>query len=145
MSETECISPILVAVLVTLDVQEEPLEATRARAKAANLSNVEFVRANLEVPGSSSLADNSQDIVLVANILFQSPKKSEIVHEAKRVLKDNGQLVMVEWKKGTKGLGPPDEMRLDEETTKQLVIHEGLTVQKEMPAGQFHFALISKK
>jgi len=131
--------------VTALDVQEEPLEATRARAKAAGLNNVEFVRANLEVLGSSSLSDSSQDIVIMANILFQSPKKTEVIQEAKRVLKSGGRLVMVEWKKGGGGLGPPDTMRLDEIAARQLLAQEGLTVEKTIPAGQFHFVLFSKK
>src|SRR3990167_7199549 len=64
-----------------LDIMESALDSVREKAKAAGLENIEMIRTNLEVVGSSGLADQSQDIVLLANILFQSDKKSDIVKE----------------------------------------------------------------
>src|SRR3989338_1534227 len=46
-----------------LDIQESALDNVRVKARAIGLENVETIRANLEVLGSSGLADNSQDIV----------------------------------------------------------------------------------
>src|SRR3990167_6996959 len=65
-----------------LDIQESALDNVRVKAKAVGLDNVETIRSNLEVLGSSGLADNSQDIVLLANILFQSEQKAEIIKES---------------------------------------------------------------
>src|SRR3989344_1723292 len=62
-----------------LDIMESALDSVRAKARAVGLENVEEIRTNLEVLGSSCLADQSQDIVLLANILFQPDKQSEII------------------------------------------------------------------
>src|SRR3989344_4977655 len=78
-----------------LDIQESALDNVRVKAKAAGLENVETARSNLEVPGSSGLADSSQDMVLLAHILFQSEQKKEIIREAVRVLKSGGMLVVI--------------------------------------------------
>src|SRR3989338_6359409 len=96
-----------------LDIQETSLDNVRVKARAVDLKNIETIRTNLEVVGSSGLPDNSQDIVLLANILFQSDKKAEIILEAKRALKNSGRLVLIDWKFGTGGFGPPDELRTD--------------------------------
>lgn len=128
-----------------LDIMETALDSVRAKAKSAELENVETIQTNLEVLGSSGLADQSQDVVLLANILFQSDKKSEIIRESKRVLKDGGSLIVVDWRKNTGGFGPPDSLRTDETAMRSLTTGEGLVFERDFNAGQFHFGMIFKK
>ena len=131
--------------VTALDVQEAPLDAVHGKAKAVGLANVDTVRADLEVLGSSGLPDSSQDMVLLANILFQSTKKKEILQEAKRVLKSGGILTVVDWKKNVKGFGPPNDLRTDEDTMRALVQEVGFTFQRAIDTGQFHFGLLFTK
>lgn len=128
-----------------LDIMETALDSVRAKAKSAELENVETIQTNLEVLGSSGLADQSQDVVLLANILFQSDKKSEIIRESKRVLKDGGSLIVVDWRKNAGGFGPPDSLRTDETAMRSLAAGEGLVFERDFNAGQFHFGMIFKK
>lgn len=128
-----------------LDIMESALESVKERAKTAGIENLETIWTNLEVLGGSGLADQSQDIVLLANILFQSDKKSDIVREAKRVLKDNGSLIVIDWKKGAGGFGPPDSLRTDDMAMRSLVVGEGLMFERIFDAGQFHFGMKFKK
>ena len=124
-----------------LDVQETALDNVRVKARAADVQNVETIRTDLEVAGSSGLPDNSQDAVLLANILFQSDKKSDIIREAVRVLKNGGRIILIDWKLGTGGFGPPDERRTDETAMRNLVVAERLTFEKSIDAGQFHYGM----
>lgn len=128
-----------------LDVQESALDSVRVKAKAEEIENIETVRANLEVVGSSSLTDSSQDMVLLANILFQSNQKAGIVKEANRVLKPGGILVVIDWKIGAGGFGPPDDLRTDEIAMRSLIMGENLIFEKEIDAGQFHYGLKFRK
>lgn len=142
-----------------LDIMETALDSVREKAKAVGLENIEAIRTNLEVLGSSGLSDQSQDVVLLANILFQSDKKSEIVREAKRVLKESGSLIIIDWKKsagamsdglptgqaGRQGFGPPDTLRTDEAAMRSLAVGEGLVFDRVFNAGQFHFGMIFRK
>lgn len=124
-----------------LDVQETALDSVRIKARAAGLKNIEMIRADLEVIGSSGLPDNSQDVVLLANILFQSDKKAEIIKEAKRILKNSGRLILIDWRLGTGGFGPPDARRTDETAMRTLVVGEGLIFERSIDAGQFHYGI----
>ena len=128
-----------------LDIQELSLDNVRVKAKAAGLENIETIRSNLEVPGSSSLPDISQDMVLLANILFQSEKKAEIIREAIRVLKSGGFLVVIDWKRSAGGFGPPDNLRTDEIAMRSLILGEGLVFENDIDAGQFHYGMKFKK
>lgn len=124
-----------------LDIQESALDNVRVKARAVNLENIETIRTNLEISGSSGLPDNSQDIVLLANVLFQSDKKAEIIREAKRVAKNGGRLILIDWKLGSGGFGPPDSMRTDEIAMSNLVLGDGLIFEKNIDAGQFHYGI----
>jgi ubiquinone/menaquinone biosynthesis C-methylase UbiE len=128
-----------------LDIMESALDSVREKARAAGLENIEAIRTDLEVLGSSGLADQSQDIVLLANILFQSEKKVEIIKEAKRVLKDGGSLIIIDWKKGAGGFGPPDSLRTDDMAMRSLAVGEGFMFDRSFDAGQFHFGMMFRK
>ncbi len=128
-----------------LDIQETALDNVRVKARTAGIKNIETIRTNLEVLGSSGLPDNSQDMVLLANILFQSDKKADVIKEAVRVLKSGGRIVLIDWKFGTGGFGPPDDLRTDETAMRNLVTGEGIAYEKAIDAGQFHYGMIFTK
>lgn len=128
-----------------LDIMESALDSVREKAKALGIENIETIRTNLEVLGSSGLSDQSQDVVLLANILFQSEKKSEIIREARRVLMSGGSLIIIDWKKDAGSFGPPDNLRTDETAMHSLAIAEGLTFERDFNAGQFHYGMLFRK
>lgn len=131
--------------IYALDVQESSLDSVRGKAKVAGVENIETIRANLEVLGSSGLGDNSQDVVLMANVLFQSTKKEEVFKEAQRILKSGGRVIVIDWGKGTGGFGPPDNLRTDDIAMQSLVTSLGFSFLKKIDAGKFHYGLTFKK
>ena len=49
--------------VTAIDVLPSAIEFVRALAKHEKLHNIEAVRADLDIPGSSKLSDDSQDVV----------------------------------------------------------------------------------
>ena len=128
-----------------IDVLESALDSVKSKAKVNNLNNIETIRADLEIVGSSGLFDDSQDVVLIANALFQANKKENIIKEARRVLKKGGSLILIDWKKGAGGFGPPNDLRMDDVAVKNLVDGVGFYFEKHIQAGKFHYGLIFRK
>lgn len=134
--------------VVALDVQPSAIEAVQSRAKHLKLENIQAVRANLEIHGGSKLPDTSQDAVFVANILWQTPKKSAIIAEAFRILKHGGTLAAVEWTPSSDrahSFGPPQEARIGRDELKRLFKIAGLASVSDFAAGAFHYGLLAKK
>ncbi|MEK7659316.1 MAG: methyltransferase domain-containing protein [Patescibacteria group bacterium] len=134
-----------VGQVMAVDILDTALETVRERASGAGIKNVQLVKANLEVIGSTFLADDSQDFVLLANVLFQNDQKLEIIKEAKRILRPVGKLVIVDWEKGVGGLGPPDEFRTPKESILGLASQEGLNYERDIIVDAYHFGMMFRK
>ena len=132
-------------VITAVDILDNALETVRAKVYASGLKNVHLVRANLEVIGSTFLADESQDFVLLATVLFQNDQKLEVVREAKRVLRPGGQLAIIDWEKNTGGLGPPDEYRTPKDSILNLASQEGFVYEKDIVVDAYHFGMMFRK
>ena len=130
--------------IFAIDILSQTLEAVRSKAKLEGLFNIKIVRGNLEKPNGSTLEDESCDMVFIANVLFQVPDKPGLINEAGRVLKKNGELVVVEWKPYI-ALGPQKERRLSEEELKQLVISKGFGEPIPIDTGSHHYGFVFKK
>ena len=130
--------------IFAIDVLESAIEGIRSRAKMEGLFNIRLIRGNLEKPGGSTLSDESCDMVMMANILFQAPDKTAVLNEAKRILKPGGRLVLVEWRPYI-GIGPKKEYRVTEEELKQMIGAAGFSNPEAIDAGSHHYGFIFLK
>jgi len=126
-----------------LDIQKAPLSALKGRMVLENITNVQLICCDLEKPRGSTLSNSSLDLVLVPNILFQAEDKNAIIKEAERVLKNNGELVIIEWlPQSSQG---PTEGRIPPEEIKKMAEKIGFKTKKELNAGIYHYGLVFKK
>lgn len=129
-------------IVSAVDVMQEPLQSVQAQAESMGLRNVHTIRADLEVLGGTKIPDNSQDVAVLATTLFQSQKKDAMLAEAVRMLKPGGVLLIVEWKKGAQGFGPPDHLRTDEQTMQALATAAGVRFERTVDAGMFYYGIL---
>lgn len=126
-----------------MDIQEEKLSALKGRLVHENISNVLTILCDLETPNGSTLMDDSFDIVLIPNVLFQAENKYAIIKEGKRILKIGGQLFIVDWLK--KGPFSPKEGMVSPDEIKKIANDIGLSLKKEFAAGDYHYGLLFAK
>jgi len=126
-----------------IDILEEPLSALRSKVNLEKIGNVRIVRSNVENKNGSTLANSSVDLVLMTNLLFQAGKKKEIFEEAKRILKSNGRVLVVDWKEDSPQ--GPQEGRVSEKEVKEIAKNAGLDIEKEFEAGIYHYGLALRK
>jgi ubiquinone/menaquinone biosynthesis C-methylase UbiE len=89
------------------------------------------------------IADNVIDFVILSNILFELDKRDEVLSEVKRVLKNGGYLLVVDWLE-FRNIGPKD-IAVPKEEVKQKLSELNLKLERELDLGNYHFALIFRK
>ena len=124
-----------------IDVVPEQLESVRSLAQMRNFNNIETRWTNLEK--TSTLDKESCDWVIAANLFFQIPKNSreKVLTEAHNVLKNNGKLVVIDWKPNSV-LGPPKNDRIAEDEMTKLATKQKLKFYKKIEIGDTHWCLI---
>lgn len=128
-----------------IDVQKDLLTRLENTCKEAHVSNVSFVWGNLEQVGGTKLRDQSVDVAILSNVLFQTPDKKGVIEEIKRVLKQGGTLLVIDWTASYSNMGPSSEQVFSELEARKLVEASMFTFDRTLNAGNFHYGLIFKK
>lgn len=132
-------------MVYAVEVQQSLLERITSEARSAKVGNLKVVWGDVDKLGGSKLADQSVDLVLLANILFQSDAKYTMLLEAKRILRPGGKVVVIDWLGSFGNLGPTPERVVTAGEAKPILEQAGLKYLSEFPAGAHHYGLIFVK
>jgi len=130
--------------IYAIDIQKDLLERISKEAEEQGIHNVHVLWGDAETIGGTKLKVGAVDAVLVSNVLFQTESKSGLVHEIKRILKKNGQVLVIDWAESFAGLGPASEYVVTEEIARQLFENNGFVLEKSFEAGAHHYGLLFK-
>ncbi len=122
-----------------IDILEEPLSALKSKMETEKILNIEPIYSNIEKLNGSTLPDSYVDLVLITNLLFQAEDKKRILAEAKRILKNQGIMLIVDWKTGI-SVGP--ENKISQQEIQNLANELDFKFKKEFSAGAYHYCLI---
>ncbi len=125
-----------------LDVLEHKIDMIRSSAKTLSLRNVITKRVDLEKANGSGLEENSVDWVVMVNMLYQNDKRSRIIGEAKRILKEAGRILLIDWKASNGSLGPAMSSRITREELLKSIRKNDLGIAQELDISELHFGLI---
>ena len=126
-----------------IDILKSILESIRRRAKQDVLDEVvKVIWSDLEVYGATKIEPASIDVALLANTLYQSHKRIEILRESVRLLKKGGRLVVVEWKDISCPFGPPADAKVDKKQLEEAISRLGLHEEEEFQAGEYHYGKV---
>jgi ubiquinone/menaquinone biosynthesis C-methylase UbiE len=116
-----------------VDLQPEMLELLRAKIPDDGATSpIEMVKATAH---QTSLAPESCDRVLMANLWHELDDHAESLAEAARILKPGGRLAILDWRTGVeRPPGPPLEDRVSMENAVHTLEHAGWSIHH---AGDF--------
>lgn len=84
--------------ILAIDILEKSLLFLVENAKRNNVANLISTKiCDLENKTLGSGTQESFDVVTIVNMLFQIKNKNNIIKEARRILKPNGFLIIVDW------------------------------------------------
>jgi len=128
-----------------VDLWDEGIENLKKTIQEKHISNINPIKADIteHIP----LENKSVDLCLMATILHDlSPEEQDsMLKEVVRVLKPDGVLAVIEFKKINKGPGPPINKRLAEQETEEIIKKYGFLKTYVGEIGEFNYLLILKK
>ncbi|MHB1406666.1 MAG: class I SAM-dependent methyltransferase [Desulfitobacteriaceae bacterium] len=108
-----------------VDIEKERLDflesAATERQVGAQITTYLAVGENIPLP------DACVEAALIANVLHELHNPGAYLHEAKRILKQEGQLWIVEWQKKETPIGPPLHERKSEAEWESILSEAGFT------------------
>lgn len=125
-----------------IDVQKDLLDRLESEAQNRGLTSVHGVWGNIEETKGTRLRDASIDMVIVANTLFQVEHKQGIMQEVKRILKPEGQLVIIDWSESFGNIGPKADHIISESSAKSLCEEAGFVFRKNIQVGDHHYGFV---
>jgi len=122
-----------------LDILEEKIDALKHKSKMENVFNIKSIICDLDEPEGSTLSSGSVDVVLMVNVLFQAEKKDVMIKEGIRILKEGGELLIVDWKEDS--IVGPKEGKISAGKAKEVAEKARASLKKEFSLGEYHYGL----
>lgn len=134
-----------------IDIQKDLLRRIKNEATRRGFHTVEVLWSDLDIPGASKIKDRALDLVLISNLLFQIEDKDALLTEARRILKRNGRVALIDWSvpilsSGTARhtIGPKKEDVVTMDAAIALAVRAGFELDRKFSAGAHHYGLIFK-
>lgn len=131
-------------IVWAIDIRAEKLEVVESYARIFGVTNIIVRRANLEAERGSGISNSEADWVVMANMLFQNSNKNAILSEAKRVLKKDGRIFLIEWSEKDFPIGPNKRIKISQKEMIKIARENNLEVEKEVEVSNFHYGLLLK-
>lgn len=125
-----------------IDVQKDLLKRIVSEALRHRLRNIDVIWADLETPRASKLAAQSLDLVVVSNLLFQTHEKAQVLKEAKRIIKKEGKIAVIDWLESFGGMGPIKSDVVTRDHAVEIARSVGLSLVGDFHAGAHHYGLL---
>lgn len=132
-------------LVYAVDIMKDILASIKSRARTEGFDNIQIIWSDIEKPGAMPVPNESLDVCFLINVLFLSQAKDQIIKEAVRLLKPEGKLVIVDWRRKLGPLGPDENHLVLIENLKKISASEGLKLIENFSAGDYHYCLIFKK
>ncbi len=127
--------------IFAFDIRKEMLERLKKEASLVSIKNIYPILADLEK--GTELRENSIDLVLLINTLFQIEDKDAVFREVYRILKENGTLFVVDWEDSFNHLGPHPDHVVKKEEVRDLAQSYSFSFDGECEeVGDHHYGLL---
>lgn len=122
-----------------VEIVKDFLMTIKNKVVEAHLDNVEVLWGNIEKKGGTKLGDGIVDAVIASNVLFQVEDKDQFIEEIKRILKQKGKVLLIDWSEssimGTTTIVPKNKAQ-------EMFEKKGFILERDINAGAHHYGMI---
>jgi ubiquinone/menaquinone biosynthesis C-methylase UbiE len=124
-----------------VDVDESAIQRLKSKAKAEGLKNI---TAKVGMAEETVFCDKCVDFVFYSMVLHDFRDPAEVLKNAKKMLKADGRLIDLDWKKQEMPFGPPFKIRYNEDHVSNLVKNAGFQIDQVKVVGSYHYVVTAK-
>ena len=124
-----------------IDVEPKMIEIVDQKIIKNKIINIATM---LSLDNKIPLANDFLDLLLTINTLHEFNDLNRTLSEIYRILKPNGKVAVVDFKKKNEGFGPPQNIRISSHKARKLFIDKKFEVLK-MKYFRFDYFLLLKK
>jgi ubiquinone/menaquinone biosynthesis C-methylase UbiE len=125
-----------------IDSNHDYIDELRAQATKENLSNIHLTVGKAE---ETVVCEGCADIIFFGVVMHDFEDASKVLINANKMLKPNGRLINLDWKKERADIGPQFQKRFSENYAADLIETAGFTIEYKKPSGRHHYLISAKK
>ena len=127
-----------------VDILKDALQSVESRAQMENVTNLHIVWGDFERLGGVKIPASSLHIISFVNVARVLMKSNVPVEEAKRLLRENGRVLVVDWKPGIGSMIVDEQRRVRSDNVHKLFVEQGFHLLEAFDAGPQHWGLLFK-
>lgn len=130
-----------------IDIIPEILKSILNKKEDEKIKNIECILGNIEKINGTHLANNIIDKVIVSNVFSQVEDKNNFVKEIKRILKENGEVLLVDMSIDSSLFTNHKNIKykVEKDATLKYFSDHGFVLKQEIDTGDHHYGLIFTK
>lgn len=128
-------------VVYACEIQKALLEKLAETTQRQGFTQVRPLWGDVETVGGTKIPDNSADVLIMVNTLFQIEDKPTAFLEVQRILRDGGKYFVIDWSESFAGLGPQPGHVLSADGATAAAETAGFVFEREFPTGAHHYGL----
>jgi len=125
--------------IYALEVSDSMIELLKKRMIERNISNLRIKKVDSSI---LPLDNNKCDMAIMVTVLHELDNKELMIDEIRRILKQKGKLIIVEFHKRKTPMGPPVEHRISEEYVEEIVNSKGLNTIDKYSLGDNFYCVV---
>lgn len=130
-------------LVYALDMDEKMLEIIDCKAQDESITNIQLVKGSID---NIPLPDYLIDIALASLVLHEIKPLSTTLQQIKRVLKDGGQFMCLEYEKDESAIeGPPMQIRVPSSVMEQELENAGFNITQKIFLRKNIYIITAKK
>jgi len=125
-----------------IEIKPDLIEILVSKAEKESLSNLVPLLTN---GFNYNIEDKIVDFVLMVTVFHEIAEKSSLLNEIKRIMTEDGKLVLIEFHKNKTPLGPPVSHRIGKDEAISICKDYGLSKNMEFSLGDNFYCIVFSK
>lgn len=126
-----------------IDLDENILDKISREAEKNNIVNIDTILSDIEA--KVQIESMSCDYIILSNVLSEVDDLDSVITEVIRILRPDGKILIVDWKRSDNPLSRLRPNILDEEKIVAILAKYNFSIKKHFPAGEYHYAFLAAR